>query len=263
MKTLLYISMLTLLLTSCTKKPEANFTLSKTFFHIGDTILFNNKSLNASKYEWSFGDGVTSTDESPSHAFASSDTFLVSLKAYDISGENISEIAYKIYVEGEKMQYSFTFDGVKYSKTVEQNDPFTFESKQDLSYFLPYGFAAYKTSFYNDKEFSITTFMTDDSEDGFRNFFKTESYAYTTPSSLVSNSIKIVFTDKNNYQWTSAGIIQDANQKFTITSIKTTTYQAFVMQEIRAVFNCQFRDANGNLKTLKDGYFHGFMFNGK
>ena len=44
-------------------------------------VQFNNKSVNATEYEWNFGDGTYSAQENPEHTFADTGTFFVSLKA--------------------------------------------------------------------------------------------------------------------------------------------------------------------------------------
>jgi gliding motility-associated-like protein len=48
---------------------------------VGDAISFINTSIGATAYEWSFGDGGTSTDAEPSHAFTASGQYTVTLVA--------------------------------------------------------------------------------------------------------------------------------------------------------------------------------------
>lgn len=43
------------------------------------TAQFTNTSLNADSYSWDFGDGATSTEENPSHTYASEGTYTVTL----------------------------------------------------------------------------------------------------------------------------------------------------------------------------------------
>jgi len=47
---------------------------------------FNNTSTNATTYEWDFGDGNTSTDESPTHTYATHDVYTVTLTAKNAAG---------------------------------------------------------------------------------------------------------------------------------------------------------------------------------
>lgn len=46
---------------------------------LGSTDLFNNLSLNASSYLWSFGDGTGSTTQSPNHTYTAAGTYTVAL----------------------------------------------------------------------------------------------------------------------------------------------------------------------------------------
>lgn len=58
-------------------------SLTDTIHCIGITDLFTNTSLNADTYSWNFGDTQTSSSFSPSHTYASADTFTVTLNISD------------------------------------------------------------------------------------------------------------------------------------------------------------------------------------
>ncbi len=62
-------------------KPTASFTASKTTAETDEVITFTNTSENASSYLWSFGDGTTSTVESPTKSYTAADTYTVTLVA--------------------------------------------------------------------------------------------------------------------------------------------------------------------------------------
>ena len=68
------------LLASCAR-PIANFTVQGEDRTAPAALEFENKSENAETYEWDFGDGSTSMDETPSHRYRSSGNYLVILKA--------------------------------------------------------------------------------------------------------------------------------------------------------------------------------------
>jgi len=58
--------------------PESKIT------YVGKTISFDNRSVgDVTSYEWNFGDGMTSTDEEVSHAYATPGTYTVSLEVND------------------------------------------------------------------------------------------------------------------------------------------------------------------------------------
>jgi PKD repeat protein len=100
MKTLkicFFALMLTGTFNSCTKKedpaptdvaPVASFTMSNNGCQGPCTVSFTNTSQNATSYSWNFGDGGTSTLESPSHAYAAAGTYSAKLTASSSSGSN-------------------------------------------------------------------------------------------------------------------------------------------------------------------------------
>ncbi|MFK7922855.1 MAG: PKD domain-containing protein [Bacteroidia bacterium] len=58
------------------------------FMPVGSTINFNSLSTNTTTYLWDFGDGNTSTATNPTYAFATNDSFIVSLTATNDCGSN-------------------------------------------------------------------------------------------------------------------------------------------------------------------------------
>ena len=65
-----------------TTVPSAGFSASVNM----DTVSFSNSSSNADSYEWSFGDGATSTEENPTHIYAEDGTYTVMLIATNDCG---------------------------------------------------------------------------------------------------------------------------------------------------------------------------------
>ena len=73
-----------LLLTLCCaliacKKIEVNFSYSPTAPRAGESVQFSNLSSSGEDWEWQFGDGLSSTLKSPSHAYKKPGTYLVVL----------------------------------------------------------------------------------------------------------------------------------------------------------------------------------------
>lgn len=65
--------------------PVANFSTSVTSGYAPLSVQFTDLSTNATGWNWSFGDGSTSTEQSPTHTFTEAGTYSVNLKA---SNEN-------------------------------------------------------------------------------------------------------------------------------------------------------------------------------
>ncbi|OUL62728.1 MULTISPECIES: PKD domain-containing protein [unclassified Flavobacterium] len=65
--------------------PTADF-LFKAEVTAPKTILFENKSTNATNYLWDFGDKTTSLEKSPSHSYTAAGTYLVKLTATGAGG---------------------------------------------------------------------------------------------------------------------------------------------------------------------------------
>ncbi len=102
MKKLIYLSVCIMLVTSCTKKPVADFSYPSVT-KVGEYIAFSNLSENADQFLWDFDDGSTSTLSDPSHTFAIPGSYTVSLEAI---GEKESSIVSKeLQITG--ITYSF------------------------------------------------------------------------------------------------------------------------------------------------------------
>ena len=68
----------------------ASFSLRPSAAEVGDTVSFINNSLNASFFQWDFGDGGSSTDENPSYVYEEEGEYEPSLIAI---GSNDSDTA--------------------------------------------------------------------------------------------------------------------------------------------------------------------------
>jgi PKD repeat protein len=70
--------------------PVASFTMDKSSATVDEIINFTNASQNATSYVWNFGDGNSSTDVNPSHAYSSEGTYAVILTASGEGGTDAS-----------------------------------------------------------------------------------------------------------------------------------------------------------------------------
>ncbi len=75
-----------LLFSSCAKEPVAFFS-APGLVGVDEPVPFTNYSVDAKFYLWDFGDGDTSTDENPTHAYTLPGTYTVTLTAISGNGK--------------------------------------------------------------------------------------------------------------------------------------------------------------------------------
>ncbi len=131
---------------------QAQFTASATQVKIGEEIQFTNSSQNATAFQWSFGDGTTSTQVAPRKSYQSSDVFLVTLVSTGAGGSTISTMeitvtpASNFTVENEDnllastavqftnasvgaTTYSWSFGDANNSVSTDENPTFTYPNE--------------------------------------------------------------------------------------------------------------------------------------
>lgn len=107
--------------------PEAEFTADAASVCAGATVTFTDQSANnPTSWAWNFGDGATSTDQNPTHAYATAGTYTVTLVATNDFGEDtetktnyitvnanptVSIVAPQAYCAGETAQINATVSG--------------------------------------------------------------------------------------------------------------------------------------------------------
>jgi len=73
-----------IVLNSCeTPEPYAAFDPNMYSHNPNTEVYFYNNSRDAESYLWDFGDGQTSTEETPSHYYSDTGNYTVSLTAYN------------------------------------------------------------------------------------------------------------------------------------------------------------------------------------
>ncbi len=92
----IFFALTALLFSSCAKT-IANFSFQEGKKQAPSKITFENKSKNATRYEWDFGDGNKSTEPQPIHEFKSSGNYTIVLKAY--KGKKMATISQPIHIE--------------------------------------------------------------------------------------------------------------------------------------------------------------------
>jgi PKD repeat protein len=96
-----------------------NVTAAFTFNATNYTASFNNSSSGAAGYLWDFGDGTTSTQQSPSHTYSATGLFNVKLKAF-----SSDSLCYDSLTQVVNISLTGLEDG-------QQSIPFTFRYNGD------------------------------------------------------------------------------------------------------------------------------------
>lgn len=78
-KTILLLTLCCIALMGC-KKIDVNFSYTPTEPKAGETVKFSNLCSGGEEWEWSFGDGSTSTLKIPNHVYKRPGTYVVTLK---------------------------------------------------------------------------------------------------------------------------------------------------------------------------------------
>ncbi len=76
----------------------ADFEVTPNDPAVGEYVYFFNTSRNATSYSWDFGDGTTSNEVEPSHWFAISGSYTVTLTAYNEYGHDSYSMDIDVYV---------------------------------------------------------------------------------------------------------------------------------------------------------------------
>jgi len=116
--------------------PIADFTMDKDSVELEENVTFTNRSENAASYSWSFGDGNSSTNENPVHAFSEAGTYTVQLTATGPGGATNSTSESIVVVWPDPVA-DFTVD--KTEATPGETFTFTNASEYAESYSWDFG----------------------------------------------------------------------------------------------------------------------------
>ncbi len=93
--------------------PVASFTVAKTTATVGEIIQFTDTSTDSdgtvTAWEWNFGDGATSDQQNPTHAYAAAGTYTVSLVVTDDKGGQSAAATEEITVTGPSSIVTYAY----------------------------------------------------------------------------------------------------------------------------------------------------------
>lgn len=90
--------------------PNADFLMSPNTADVFVPIQFQDLSTSATQWAWSFGDGFTSTEENPIHAYTSEGTYQVTLVATNAGGDDTAQQQLVITAATQTILYSTSWE---------------------------------------------------------------------------------------------------------------------------------------------------------
>ncbi len=164
----LFVSVATIctLCISCNILDPAPAPVSKFEFDVGidfqDMVWFYNRSENATEFHWDFGDGETSQEEHPEHAYKKNGTYTVTLTASNKDKKNTYTQEITIFsptlflvpknwklVSASGVQYisrapGFPYETIKAVNSAEYSKYGIIEFRNSRELFFPEGFGKYQ-----------------------------------------------------------------------------------------------------------------------
>lgn len=90
---------------ACSENPTACFEAGVERVEAFQSIHFQNCSSDSDQYEWDFGDGITSTDVNPVHAFSDTGIYKVVLRAMSDYGGSEDFVSQELHIENPSAKF--------------------------------------------------------------------------------------------------------------------------------------------------------------
>jgi len=266
----LFVVILSVFVTSCTKEPSASFTTSKNKAEIDEEITFTNTSSDGVTYKWEFGDGSTSDDESPKHTYTKAGSYTVVLTAYSKKEKKANTTSSNITINKESYRFTGSIDGtlVNYSTAMEQYGNHVHSTGQigspNSTKILKSGISDIDNSDLPGIYVSLGTLTyvggSIAPSDDFFAFITTGNHPFSDGAVA---GVSISYTDINGVVWASdLGSANQSGSNFMITTVENVTqpfgddYMSF-----RATFNVKLYNGSGGTKTLTNCYYYASFSN--
>lgn len=267
MKNSLYLLFVIIFLASCSKQPVASFTANETSIKEGETITFINTSAEALTYLWEFGDGITSTEESPSHIYSTKGTYKATLTAYSKKEKKKSQQSLEILVSKSPYNFKGTITGGSGSSNVffEVDDiNYTLSTPNEPGSILVSKIGKTGPNYPNisiNRGYVYANSVGQPTNDEFDNGLWLSEYQYSVGP---WDGVEIVYVDETGKEWsTSNGIpFQFQTGIYFKFSSKTTksNYAGEHIMEYTASFSCNVADSTGTSLSISGSMF-GFFAN--
>jgi len=253
MRYILLFSIIYLVCTGCNKKPAASFALYNTELEAQSEVLFTNTSENAGSYSWDFGDGNSSTDESPTHIYSKEGTYIVELTAYATKNKKFHKFSKKIII-GPKVYFSsFTLNGTIYDFFTNDGD----SQVSYVSYYTSGSQADYVCTLGGANYVNIVppslVYSTSGEPTGtqFYNFLNLGNYDYSFGANPLREGFDLTFSINGDI-WQS-NTYQQSNAAFNIMQIDNFVVDQVLKKNVVATFNCTVWNQFGDSAIISNG----------
>ncbi len=178
-------------------KPEANFDVLNNFVVPDERVVFNNNSRGAIRYLWQFGDGDTSSLETPEHKYLQSGRYTVTLIAYNANG-CADTFAIRDVIEVEKTARILIPNAFTPNPDFE-NDGSIFNTElNDVFYPVTRGAVSFRLEIYN--RWGQLMFESKDKEKGWNGYHQGKlcpggSYTYRLDVQFADGQTEVKFGD--------------------------------------------------------------------
>ena len=203
--TLLSSTVLMIAFTGCQKEPTACFKADKTSVAVGESVKFEDCSVDAVTYEWDFDDGDDATKASPSHSFSAAGTYEVELTVYSKNGKKTSTKTKDITVTNPG---STTANAVLLIDSVYTDGNLTAGGTMWFYFNATSGID--HDIFWDDSDGGSGTYTCDllvsaYREDALTSYFLDDDYGYTTPRTMTAVATEKVYVKVEGYDSSESG----------------------------------------------------------